>query len=996
MSRYDSTAFEHNLESTLMSEGQKILEYLRHKPSPFFRESFWHKKILKQILDHHDFKVALFQFIDILPSLTHPDDIHVLFDEYLSDYISPLKPDYFRLFDYLRRKTASPLIARVLKRNIYQIATMFIPGESIGTAADRIIPLIQKRFGVTLDLLGEKTLTLQEGHDYLQKYSALAQDFSCLVKTRNISSSLNIEGLGPVPHAHISIKLSSLSPHWNYHDPHHAVATMQALITPLIFYAVQNRIFIHFDMEQFSTLEITLQLLEKLLVTDEFKEYPFFGMVLQSYLVDSSAILQRMRRLSERRDCPFFIRLVKGAYLEYEQIQSELYNRRCPVFLNKSDTDSRFEYLSRTLIDMFPALIPAIASHNLRSILHATTYASLKGLSKETFELQMLYGMNDSCAVYFNQQGYNVRLYTPLGQFLPGMAYFVRRLLENTSNQSFLRMEYMEEEDESVLLQKPNPASEFISQSLTHDDGLPFENAPTLALYNTDISDKLNRTIHEFDYFTKYSPFPVVVNGEFFHAERYNRHSVLSPDTTLLSFSLASPIHCDQALISCERHAHTWKQSDLSLRVGLCHTLAAQLEHHRMKLIACLVHEIGKSREESDYEVREAIDFCRYYATEAKRLFGKKLLQRFLQGERNDTYYEGKGTCVVISPWNFPLAILCGMSVAALVSGNPVILKPSELSTGIAFYFFDLLRESGFPKEIIHFLPGLGEITGDYLVRHSSSKIIAFTGSKEVSLKILDGSRHHINSSQRHVKQVITEMGGKNAIIVDETADPDEAIPGIIQSAFSFAGQKCSACSRVILTPNVSELFLKRFIQAVSVLKGGSPVEPKTELGPVIDEISAKRLLENIQTFKDSADLIYAGNFIESLPCYIPPHVFLTPQSDHPLMQEELFGPILTFFKAKSLEHAIEVANDTSFGLTAGIYSRKPSHINYFKQKLASGNLYINKPCTGAVVGRQPFGGIKLSGTGLQAGGSEYLLQFVNARTISENTLRHGFSPEVL
>jgi RHH-type proline utilization regulon transcriptional repressor/proline dehydrogenase/delta 1-pyrroline-5-carboxylate dehydrogenase len=414
------------------------------------------------------------------------------------------------------------------------------------------------------------------------------------------------------------------------------------------------------------------------------------------------------------------------------------------------------------------------------------------------------------------------------------------------------------------------------------------------------------------------------------------------------------------------------------------------MQKRRFDLAVWEVFEVGKTWREADADVTEAIDFLRYYAREMLRLSVPQTLGHY-PGEKNLYLYRPRGIGLVISPWNFPLAIPTGMVSAAIVAGNCVLFKPSNLSPIMGYHLAKILEVAGLPKGVLNFLPGEGESVGEYLVRHPDVSFIAFTGSKVVGLKIVELAGK-ILPRQRQVKRVVAEMGGKNAIIVDDTADLDLAVQGAVASAMGYQGQKCSACSRVIVLETVYEEFLKRAVNAVKCLRIGSPEDPGNVIGPVIDAKAQEKIRSYIEKGKKLGQAILVmdappGGF------YVGPSIITDLQPHDSLAQEEIFGPVLAVFKAKHFEEALEIANGVDYALTGGVYSRSPANIQRAMEAFEVGNLYINRGITGALVGRQPFGGFRMSGIGSKAGGPDYLTQFMVPKTISENTLRRGFAP---
>lgn len=457
---------------------------------------------------------------------------------------------------------------------------------------------------------------------------------------------------------------------------------------------------------------------------------------------------------------------------------------------------------------------------------------------------------------------------------------------------------------------------------------------------------------------------------------------------------MATPEQARQAVAVALQAFDSWRDTPVAERAAFLRRIADGLRHRKWDLAALIVLETGKPWREADADVAEAIDFCRYYADEAERLWHPQ--HRDVAGEDNRYFYEPRGVAVVIAPWNFPLAILTGMTVAAAVTGNTVIMKPAEQSPIIAAQLMDVIRAAGVPSGVINYLPGIGEEVGPVLTTHPDVALIAFTGSLKVALLINEqAARFPAGATQ--VKKVIAEMGGKNAIIVDSDADLDEAVRGVVDSAFGYAGQKCSAGSRAIVVEAIYEQFLKRLIEATQSLTVAPAENPGASLGPVIDAEARDRILRTITAGEQEARLAFrydVGPLAEQ-GYFVGPTIFAEVPESSTLAQEEIFGPVLTVLKAKDVTDALRIANGTKYALTGGVYSRSPSTLDLVKRRFRVGNLYVNRKCTGALVDRQPFGGFKLSGIGSKAGGPDYLLQFVIPRTITENTMRRGFAPEV-
>ena len=462
------------------------------------------------------------------------------------------------------------------------------------------------------------------------------------------------------------------------------------------------------------------------------------------------------------------------------------------------------------------------------------------------------------------------------------------------------------------------------------------------------------------------------------------------PDEVVGRVEAAGRGEVDLAVTTAAAAFESWRDVRVEERARILDRAAMLLSQRRFELAALEVFETGKTWREADADVCEAIDFCRYYAGEMRRLACAKL---HVPGEEICHEYIARGVAAVIAPWNFPLAILCGMTTAALVAGNAVIMKPSGQSSVIAAMFGRILREAGVPPGAINCLPGSGSEIGSALVEHPKVAVIAFTGSREVGIGIWEASgRTHPGQAQ--LKKVVCEMGGKNAVIVDDDADLDEAVPGIVASAFGYQGQKCSALSRLIVLPRVRERLIRRVIEATESLRMGDPADPAVSVGPLIDQAARERVREIIEAGRREAQLAFEAPVTERDGWFVGPTIFTGVAPDSRLAQEEIFGPVLAVIDAADLDEALRIANSTPYALTGGYYSRSPRRIERVKSAFRVGNLYINRGITGALVARHPFGGFGMSGGGTKAGGPDYLLNFLFPRVVAENVIRRGSAPQ--
>ena len=487
--------------------------------------------------------------------------------------------------------------------------------------------------------------------------------------------------------------------------------------------------------------------------------------------------------------------------------------------------------------------------------------------------------------------------------------------------------------------------------------------------------------------------YPLVIGGEKVWTDKLTPSLNPSAPKEIVGYVPEGGIPEAERAVKAARAAFgKWSRTPFEERARLLERAAAIMERRRYELSAVEVFEVGKPWAEADGDIREAMDFCRFYAAQMRRL-GRPRLTQHAPGEDSYRHYWPRGVALVISPWNFPTAILCGMASAALVTGNTVIMKPSEQSIICAAMLMQVFEEAGVPPGVLNFLSGHGSVIGAHLVDHKDIDLIAFTGSREVGLKIWE-SAGITRPGQRELKHVVCEMGGKNAMIVDSDADLDEAIVDSIYSAFGYQGQKCSALSRLIVLEENYERVMERLLSAAASLRIGNPEEPGIVVGPVIDEAAYRRVLDYIEIGKTEATLAYQAKDVPPHGYFVPPTIFTGVKPNMRIAREEIFGPVLSVLKVRDLDEAIEVANGTDYALTGGFFSRSPANIERIKAQLEAGNVYINRSCTGAIVGRHPFGGFKMSGGGTKAGGEDYLLQFLLPRVVTENITRHGFAPE--
>ncbi|MEC8863460.1 MAG: bifunctional proline dehydrogenase/L-glutamate gamma-semialdehyde dehydrogenase, partial [Planctomycetota bacterium] len=902
-------------------------------------------------------------------------------------------------------------LAKVARVGATDFARRFIAGSDTQEVIQTARRLRRSPQGFTLDILGEAVTSQQEADRYFQAYADLITTVAPSVNDWSEITQVDCDPIGQLPRMNLSVKLSALDPHFDPIDTEGVLERVGGRFRELLRIAREHRAFINVDMESYEKKALTLKVFKTILSEKEFVDTRDVGIVIQCYLKDSAHDFVLLRDWARQRGTPVWVRLVKGAYWEHETVLSQSLGWPVPVYQQKWQSDANYERQIRFVMQNTDALLPAIGSHNLRSIAHALATAEHVGLAKNAYEIQMLYGMADAEKQSLIQRGHRVRVYMPYGELIPGMAYLVRRLLENTSNDSFLRAGVKQGVSVEHLLTTPTGATQDVKEigltQTTADRGLSNEETDAMNTKATfvneppvDFSIDANRARMQQALEKVESQFgrswPLVIRGE--NVAGDGTLEVCDPSNSnriLGTCEIASSDHVDVAVAAAKDALTSWSKTHVRQRAELLNALADEMKRRFFELSAWEVFECGKPWREATNDICEAIDFCRFYAAGAVEM--QRSQGADVAGEENRFSYSPRGVAGVIAPWNFPLAILTGMTTAALATGNTVVIKPAEQSSLMGSLFMEMVGKVGFPNGVVNLLQGQGEVVGAGLVHHPDVALIAFTGSRAVGLAINAAAAKVSAEGSPFVKRVIAEMGGKNAIIIDRDADLDEAVLGVNHSAFGFQGQKCSACSRVIVLEDVYDQFVNRLIESARSLVVGPAKDPATQVGPLIDREAQQKAMEYIEIGKTEGECgleTEVGELAEH-GCFVGPHIFTEILPHHRLAQEEVFGPVLAVIRVANLDEAISVANGTDYALTGGLYSRNPGSLERVKQELIVGNLYLNRNITGALVGRQPFGGFKMSGIGSKAGGNDYLLQFVVPRTITENTMRRGFAPNI-
>ncbi len=945
----------------------------------------WDDKLLDWAMSNPGLRVQLFRFIDCLPSLRSKAEVSRHLQEYLSDESVELPSALKGMLNFANPDSMpGQLAATTVSTGVETLAHKYIAGENLKQVIKTVERLRKDKMAFSIDLLGEAVITEAEAQSYLNRYLELMEQLTEVAKTWKPIPAIDLADGEELPRVQVSVKITAFYSQFDPLDAQGSQEKVSSHIRILLRRAAQLGAAVHFDMEQYAYKDLTLSILKNLLLEEEFRSRTDIGVTLQAYLRDTEQDLQDLIAWAKKRAYPLTVRLVKGAYWDQETIKALQKHWPQPVYNDKAATDANFERLTQLLLENHDYLYAAIGSHNVRSQARAIAIAESLNIPKRRFEMQVLYGMGDKLAKALVAQGHRVRVYCPYGELLPGMAYLIRRLLENTANSSFLRQN-LEKRSEEDLIKQPVVNSQ---GSVAVTDAR-FQNVADIDYALTEARESAQQAFNTVrqEFGKTYYP---LINGEYQQTqETVDSVNPSNPSEVVGKVGLISVEQAEEAIQAAKAAFKGWRQTPVKQRADILRKAGELMEARRSELAALMVLEVGKTLREADGEISEAIDFCRYYALEMERL--EQGYNYDIPGETNRYIYQPRGVAVVISPWNFPLAIATGMTVAALVAGNCTLLKPAEVSTVIAAKIAEILVEAGIPSGVFQYVPGKGSKVGAYMVKHPDVHVIAFTGSQEVGCRIYHDAAI-LQPGQKHLKRVIAEMGGKNAIIVDESADLDQAVVGVVFSAFGYTGQKCSACSRVVVVDSIYNVFVERLVEATRSLNVGAAEAPSTQVGPVVDATARDRIRDYIEKGRQEAEVALEMSAPDT-GYFIGPVIFSEVKPTAVIAQEEIFGPVVAVIRAKDFQEALNIANGTNYALTGGLYSRTPSHIEQASSEFEVGNLYINRGITGAIVARQSFGGFKLSGVGSKAGGPDYLLQFLEPRVVTENIQRQGFAP---
>ena len=958
----------------------RLLSFIDEYSPSFFERISNH--ILDMTTSYEPIRIHLLKFVAMLPSLDHDQSgrevKRMLIESLRRLRLEPSKsvPTFYSLLfgtvERIAHLTPPKPVGVLTRLTVRAAAKRFIAGEDIRQADNAISSLAKTKRDATLDRLGELVVSKKEADGYLGEVIKLIEGLS----HHHSQGERNQAGIN---RAHVSIKVSALCSDFKPHAFEYTYADTAPRLSSILTAAYRKQVFIQIDAEHYFHRDTVWSIYKNVLLkTPELKNYADTGIVLQAYLRDAHQHLADIEAFCQKRNLLMPIRLVKGAYWDAETIEADAHGFEAPEFLNKEETDLNFRQLALKILENTKLqLCPA--SHNLSDHVFCEVLRERHFPDSPPLEHQCLHMTYEALSIGMAKMGWTVRNYVPVGPLIVGMSYLARRIMENSSQVGILTA--MRSHDTAAPPLPEGIHAEKIGQRRLHRDPTrkgfteSFANHPPVRLY---AARELQAVQKALDHFALDS---LGLNYPHLEALHGIQRRILCPSDTgiCVGTTTFASIEDIDRIVSMAHQSYnesSWPlPSSWKTRVQVLLEAASILSTERLRLASLIVYESAKSVPEALGDVDEAIDFLDFYAREEKRL----------QLSRSRA---SRGSVASVSPWNFPLAIPCGIVAAPLVAGNTVIFKSAEQSPLTACALVDILHRAGVPQDILFHLPGGGD-TGKALVSDERIAMVVFTGSKAVGLEILHTTNRRTYPNKRtgktYLASSIVETGGKNGIIVTDNAELDESVDGILYSAFAHAGQKCSACSRIIVAKSIAQRLISRLKNAVEDINVGQAWDFATTINPLITREDKERIRRQARQCTAEA-LGHAGRVLvdrtgEDLPGYlVGPALFQLPSKRafeaESFLRREIFGPLLCLTTYESLEEAVKIFNANDYALTGGIFSQSQDDIDFLSAKMEAGNIYVNRSITGARVSVEPFGGFKLSGTGPKAGGFHYVKAF--------------------
>lgn len=902
-------------------------------------------------------------------------------------------PQPAAVLNTLINRLGEPMIRSAMAHAMKLMGHQFVLGRTLTEALKNARAFFKQGFTFSFDMLGEAAHTAVDAQRYFDAYLAAIEQLG--------ATGAELAGAAPAPS--ISIKLSALHPRYQASQRQRVLQELTASLALLTQRARELDVAVTIDAEEADRLELSLEVFAAVYNSPAVKGWDGFGLALQTYSKRALPVLHWLIKLAQQQGDAIPVRLVKGAYWDTEIKHAQVLGLDgYPVYTRKTNTDIAYLACARLALSKLATghVFPQFATHNAHTLSCVLAMAG-----ERPIEFQRLHGMGEALyqqALQRAPQGSYCRIYAPVGAHKELLPYLVRRLLENGANSSFVHQLV----DEKVPTERlsAHPLELLHTKKTWANPRIPLP----VDLYgagrrnsrglNLAINAQLNPLLADIQRYDSQQWSGTPWLAESISAAAGPTTKIFSPfdqGQQVGEMQWSSPAQVAAALAVADAAFPRWNATPVKQRAACLYTLADLLEEHMSELIALCAREAGKQLVDGIAEVREAVDFCRYYAQQAEEKFSEAQLMPGPTGESNELYLTGRGVFVTISPWNFPVAIFLGQTLAALVAGNTVLAKPAEHSSLLASRCMELIYQAGIPRDVVQLLPGKGSEIGPLLTSDPRVTGVAFTGSTATAQLI---NRSLAARDNVPLATLIAETGGQNAMIVDSTALPEQVVTDILESSFTSAGQRCSALRVVFIQDDIAARVVELLSGAMAELQLGDPRDPATDVGPVISAHAMHNLNAHIERFREQGRVLAETPRSKQLNkgFFVAPVALKLEQLD--ALKREHFGPVLHLitYQASAIDEVIASINRSGYGLTCGIQSRNQHFAADLESKLRVGNLYINRNTIGAVVGVQPFGGMGLSGTGPKAGGPHYLLRFASECTRTINTAAIGGNASLL
>lgn len=889
------------------------------------------------------------------------------------------------------QKLGVPVARQAIKQAMKSMGRHFVIGQDIQEALDMTSDIDWYGYRFSYDMLGEEARTQADADTYFQSYLS---SIEAIAEEYQKGSTFELPG--------ISIKLSALHPRYEILKSDRLKTELYQSVRQLVLAAKEKGFSVTIDAEESDRLLPSLEIFEALYLDPALGDWDGLGLAVQAYQKRSLFVVRWLIALTDTYRRKIAVRLVKGAYWDSEIKKAQQEGAEdYPVFTRKEGTDANYIACAKELLCARPVIFAQFGTHNAYTIASILEIAdSLPGGKRDGFEFQRLYGMgHELYKDVINQYGMNVpcRTYAPVGKHKDLLPYLVRRLLENGANNSFVNLQHRQGTKLSDLLVDPVLALSRHKSYRNDQIPLPHDLYPDRPnSHGVDLSDPLvlNELQEQLSRYSdvRYEVKPLLSGEEKEGGSSFGRYNPANQSDLVGTVWQSSTSDIQDAYDQAWEGYKVWRHSTVQYRSELLIEIARLLEKHKQELYALAQREAGKTLPDLIAEVREAIDFCHYYAKQAFSVFEGPTVLPGITGELNEYKLSGRGVVTCISPWNFPIAIFVGQIVAALVTGNTVLAKPAEQTSLTAGFIVRLMHEAGVPPQVLHFIPGKGAEVGEALIQNKHLSMIAFTGSTETAKRLQQQALERPTGAI----PFIAETGGQNIMIADSSALLEQLCDDVLHSSFGAAGQRCSAL-RVLYIPDViASDFMTLLTGAIEQLSVGNPSILSTDLGPVIDGAAQQKILSHIKKFQLRGCVRTQNVTVPEGGIFVAPTVIeLDTIKDIP---EEVFGPVLHIirYQSEQIDQILEEVSSLGYGLTFGIQSRLQRFIASICDRVDVGNIYVNRSMTGAIVGVQPFGGDRKSGTGPKAGGPLYLSRFVKEQSISTNLTAVGGNLELL